>query len=216
MDIIQTAKNAINAVLGPDLIAKYEAKQHAARVSLHAKLAADRVAVQRAMATDVARLEPASVTAVADVAKTKAAYDAAVVRQRALWREIAVVKHLALSKIERLEVQLNDTAPAAIDDALARLDRQLDRRAINQHVRVTEHRPPGISVIMSTSSNLHAIAAIQIAGRAARHRLAALKLAPVDDVAAAIAAIEQSIPWGELQVMKIDGGASKRVVAGAA
>jgi hypothetical protein len=114
--------------------------------------------------------------------------------------------HLERTAIQR---QLEQLADPLIRAALRRLDIDLERmraRRRREGVRVSDQiRLPSIRPLFRPVSNRPGMARLTDAAGIARRALEALPHQDLDDLPAAIAAIEATIPWDAIDAMDFDG-----------
>ena len=176
--------------------------------AMHARLATELAATTRTTAAALKDLEAKRPKVAAEYEKALAQTDAARARLIAVDGEIERLKLERISKGGRLEGQLASAADPRIDEAVRRMEARLadvQRGGFKtESVRIVD-QIGGHPWLVKT--NERAIGRVVSACSAARQSFQALKLVEVDDVPAAIARIEQGIPWTDLNVLEGPDGA---------
>jgi hypothetical protein len=200
-------QDVLNRFVRSDVYKKQIAKEASDAVATRAKLAAELDAVNQTEARELTRLAPLVVKTDADREKASAALTSATKAWQQVVQEQRVTKGRALVARQRLEAQLRELADPRIDAAKRRLEERR-AKAWNEGQTVQHHHPEGVgtSIIHQTKSNSHAFEKIMRAIRQARVDLDGLKLVQIDDLPKAIARIEASVPWQQLQELELDGG----------
>jgi hypothetical protein len=207
--------NLVDALTGSSFYKNWKAKAEASaaadRAAQHAAYCAEAVTITTDLAGARTRIDPLRQKAAAELEKKDAAAAVARAALLAIDRDLWNRKARDTSRLNQLDGLRIGSADPRIDEAKQRLNNRVDvmRREgpTELQVRVTD-LDSRTGVRYERRSNAGAVSRVIQAVTAARYQLDALKLMEVDDVAAAIAAIEASVPFSDIKQVVVDGPAA--------
>lgn len=179
------------------LFADAAAAEATERATTHAELAGQLVEGEAADAAALMVLVPQVAKADEQAAKARAVANAADVRAAALRGQVAEVKARREHRRMRLGGQLEATADPRIDDARRRMEQRLVDIQ-RDGFRVESTKTGTVDGAWITRSNGAGLARVVRSISLARAKYDALKRVEAADLDAAIADIENSIPWSAL------------------